>query len=233
MGIKASVDTNPPSLGGLQFVRECKVYHSCPSPLANELAIIGRSNAGKSSLINRLAGQKSLARVSSTPGRTRSLVFFGWEGYAQMLVDLPGYGFARTSKQMQREWRGLIETYLLQRPNLRALVLVMDCRRELGEQEIMLLDLARRRGLELCLAMNKCDKLGQSQLALAQRNLNNALKKHQDDFFRPQAIACSATKGRGCDRLGAWALAQLGMGDAADSGPARESEKQQPKQNNE
>ena len=195
----------------LSFLCEAKLYQLCPSPLANEVAIIGRSNAGKSSLINQIAGQKRLARVSATPGRTQSLVFFGWQQRAQTLADLPGYGFAKTSKTMQKQWQVLIEDYLLQRPNLRALVLVMDCRRSFQEQERMLVRLAQSRGLALCIALNKSDKLKAGRLAEHKRRTLNAVEAFSTAMFAPICITTSAVSGAGCEPLVAWLVEQLAL----------------------
>src|SRR6056297_859513 len=103
-----------------------------PPDTGIEVAIAGRSNCGKSSLINRICRRRGLARASRTPGRTRQLVFFELDE-ARRLVDLPGYGFAAVSRDMKRHWEGLIQSYLERRNALAGLVLVMDIRHPLKD----------------------------------------------------------------------------------------------------
>lgn len=127
-----------------------------------EVAIIGRSNVGKSSLINRITGRRSLARASATPGKTRLLNFFRVrrpEGEV-VLVDLPGYGYAKVSKQERRGWQALVERYLARRPNLRLAILLQDVRRDPGPDEIDLLPWLAARGVPVVGAATKVDRLG-------------------------------------------------------------------------
>ena len=127
-----------------------------------EVAISGRSNAGKSSLINRLCDQGSLARTSKTPGRTRQLVFFRLDP-ARHLVDLPGYGYAKVAGDLKRHWKGLIQTYLDRRQVLVGLVVVMDIRHPLKDSDVELIEWAGSRGLALHLVLTKADKLGRGK----------------------------------------------------------------------
>ena len=132
-----------------------------------EVAIIGRSNVGKSSLINRITGRRSLARASATPGKTRLLNFFRVlrpEGEV-VLVDLPGYGYAKVSKLERRGWQRLIESYLEGRANLRLAILLQDVRRDPGPDEIDLLPWLAARGGPVVGAATKVDRLSKRERA--------------------------------------------------------------------
>jgi len=134
-----------------------------------EVAFAGRSNAGKSSAINRLTERKRLARTSNTPGRTRQIVFFDLDHHRR-LVDLPGYGYAKVPAQLQDHWRALIGLYLEKRAALRGLVIVMDCRHPLKPYDGMMLDWLAVSGLPGHVILTKSDKLpsGKRKRALQQ-----------------------------------------------------------------
>lgn len=123
-----------------------------------EVAFAGRSNAGKSSAINTVTGQKALARTSKTPGRTQLINFFSLDDQRR-LVDLPGYGFAKAPEALKRRWRHSMEEYLAGRHSLRGLVLVMDVRHPLTEFDGMMIDWCAHQGLPLHLLLTKADKL--------------------------------------------------------------------------
>jgi GTP-binding protein len=127
-----------------------------------EVAILGRSNVGKSSLLNRLVGRRKLAFASSKPGTTRLLHFYRVEraGRTLLLVDLPGYGFARVARSERAAWRALIEGYLDGRRPLRACVLLQDVRRDVSDDELDLLAWLAERRIPARVALTKCDKLG-------------------------------------------------------------------------
>jgi GTP-binding protein len=127
------------------------------SPLP-EVAFAGRSNVGKSSLLNTLVRRKKLARVSNTPGRTREINFFAING-AFTLVDLPGYGYARVSKARQAEWRPLIEGYLASSRELRGVVQLLDARRDPTADDLAMLDFLAELGVPTIVAATKVDKL--------------------------------------------------------------------------
>ena len=129
-----------------------------PADTGSEVAFAGRSNAGKSSVINVITGQKSLARVSKTPGRTQLINFFTVTETVRM-VDLPGYGYARVPANMQRHWAGLVNSYLQKRRSLRGVVLITDIRRGLTEVDEMMLEWTVAAQVPLCLLLNKADKL--------------------------------------------------------------------------
>ncbi len=161
-----------------------------------EVAIAGRSNAGKSSLINRLCRQNSLARTSRTPGRTRQLVFFDLD-QQRYLVDLPGYGYAKVAGDLKRHWHGLIQSYLDRRQALVGLVVVMDIRHPLKDSDIELIEWAGGRGLALHLVLTKADKLGRGKQKEALLKLRGMI----DERVGVQLF--SATSGQGLDELNA------------------------------
>ena len=159
-----------------------------------EVAIAGRSNSGKSSLINRLCRQKSLARTSRTPGRTRQLVFFQLD-VQRHLVDLPGYGYARVAGDLKRHWQGLIQTYLERRRALKGLVVVMDIRHPLKDLDIELIEWAGERGMPQHLVLTKADKLGRGKQKEALLSVRNRI----DERVGVQVF--SATDGTGLGEL--------------------------------
>jgi GTP-binding protein len=141
-----------------------------------EVAVIGRSNVGKSSLINRITARRSLARTSGTPGKTRLLNFFRVarpEGEL-VLVDLPGYGYAKVSKGERRAWQALIERYLEKRENLRLALLLQDVRRDPGPDEIDLLPWLAARGVPVLGVATKVDRLSARERAARLRALADA-----------------------------------------------------------
>lgn len=145
-----------------------------------EFAFAGRSNVGKSSLLNKLAGRRGLARTSAEPGKTRLLHFYRVEcavddqRAAVLLVDLPGYGYAKVSKAERNRWRDLVETYLGKRDVLRVVAVLQDIRRELAESERELLTSLAERGAPGLLVLTKIDKLPAMQRGLRIRALTDA-----------------------------------------------------------
>jgi len=139
-----------------------------------EIAIVGRSNSGKSSLLNLLGGRSDLARVSKTPGRTQRIHFFAERRLGLAVVDLPGYGFAQASKADRKRFTEAIERYLIDRERLRGLVLLLDVRRTPEEDERVLADLARSRGIGLVVVATKVDKLGRAERLRRLRELDGA-----------------------------------------------------------
>ena len=168
---------NPPN--SLWTPREVSVVASArqlralPAPAFPEVAFAGRSNVGKSSLINSLIARKRLVRTSATPGCTRSLnlVRVRFPDVVFDLVDLPGYGFAKRSKSERAQWGELIERFLTSRPALRAVVLIVDLRRGLEEDDEQLVDFLRSYQREVVLVATKVDKLNRSERDKALRSL--------------------------------------------------------------
>lgn len=133
-----------PPIVSAEFAEAASTTQSLPAPVQLEVAFAGRSNVGKSTLLNGLMNRKGLARTSSTPGCTRTINFFSVktrDGLELKFVDLPGYGYAKRSKTERDAWAELIEKYLLERPTLRAVVILIDARRGVEQEELDLLEL--------------------------------------------------------------------------------------------
>jgi GTP-binding protein len=163
-----------------------------------EVALLGRSNAGKSTLLNRMVGRQRLAFASSKPGTTRLLHFYRVErpGRVLLLVDLPGYGWARVSRDERARWRTLIEGYLAKRPVLRACVLLQDLRREVGDDELDLVAWLAERGIPVIVALTKGDKLVASPRRRRAELLARAFGLPGD-----RVVATSAKTGEGIAEL--------------------------------
>jgi GTP-binding protein len=140
------------------FVKSVPKLEQAPPDEGAEVAFAGRSNAGKSSALNALTGQKSLARTSKTPGRTQQLVFFDIDPQHR-LVDLPGYGYARVPQQLKRQWAALMDRYLRERRSLQGVVLIMDCRRPLTEFDQQMLHWCQHSQMPVHVLLTKADKL--------------------------------------------------------------------------
>lgn len=147
-----------------EFVKSAaKPAHYPPATLP-EIAFAGRSNVGKSSLINVLVNRRNLVRTSSTPGRTQLINFFAVNGQF-MLVDLPGYGYAKVPLAVKREWGPMMETYLATRRTLRGVVLILDVRRTPAAEERQMLDWLRAYNIPPLLVVTKCDKVSRNERA--------------------------------------------------------------------
>jgi GTP-binding protein len=169
-----------------------------PRPTASEVAFLGRSNVGKSSLLNALVQRKKLARISSAPGKTRLIHFYRVErpGLEINLVDLPGYGYAKVSKSERARWRGLVESYLEGRPSLRAAVLLQDLRRDFSEDETLLIDWLHEREIPVVLAITKVDKLKSMRRKARLNELQKSI-----ELPKSCVVATSAEKRIGIDAL--------------------------------
>lgn len=155
-----------------QFLRAAARPADLPPPGPVEIAFAGRSNVGKSSAINALAGRRGLARTSKTPGRTQTINFYGL-GDTARLADLPGYGYARVAKALRAQWAELIGAYLKKRPSLAAVVVIMDARHPLTPLDTQLLEwLEHQRVLAL---LSKADKLSRVEQAATLKSVRAAL----------------------------------------------------------
>ncbi|HEV7594645.1 MAG TPA: ribosome biogenesis GTP-binding protein YihA/YsxC [Gemmatimonadaceae bacterium] len=162
-----------------------------PESSLPEVAFAGRSNVGKSSLLNALVRRKSFARVSRTPGRTREINFFRINNNF-VLVDLPGYGYARISKAKKAEWRPMIESYLRRTTQLRGIVLLLDIRREPSEDDRAMLDFLAELGVPTIVALTKSDKLNKSDARATVAKISRVLQLEP-----AQVIQFSAHSGEG------------------------------------
>jgi GTP-binding protein len=152
------MQSQSPNYRAARFLTSASKLSQCPPDEGWEVAFAGRSNAGKSSAINALTGNRKLARTSKTPGRTQLINFFSLSEQ-QRLVDLPGYGFAKVPEAVKREWVRQLEFYLQQRQCLRGLILLMDVRRPLQDFDRMMLDWAVAGSMPVHILLTKADKL--------------------------------------------------------------------------
>lgn len=186
-----------------QFLMSCAKLGQLPDDGQPEVALVGRSNAGKSSALNALCGQKQLARVSKTPGRTQLINLFASDD--GRLADLPGYGYAAVSREQRQSWGKLIGGYLETRETLRGLVVIMDIRHPLTPIDQQLLDWARHRGLPCHCLLTKADKLG---FGAAKQTLLGVRRQFGGDpAFTAQTF--SAVSGLGLDEFRAQVRAWL------------------------
>jgi GTP-binding protein len=168
-----------------------------PPDRGAEVAFAGRSNAGKSSALNTITGQRSLARISKAPGRTREINFFQ-VGEQRRLVDLPGYGYAKVSVNIKRDWQGSLADYLERRQSLRGLILLMDLRHPLKDHDRQLLDWAASIGLPVHVLLTKADKLKRGPAG----NVLQAVRRQLADYGdRVSVQLFSALKRSGVEQV--------------------------------
>lgn len=158
-----------------------------------EIAFAGRSNVGKSSLINVLVKRKGVARTSAKPGRTQAINFFGL-GDRLYLVDLPGYGFARVPLHVKKSWGEMVETYLRRRSNLKAVVIILDIRRDLSNGDKKLLDWLRYHGKKSIVVLTKSDKLSRHKCISRAKQIENQLQEITSD--KPILFSAKTREGR-------------------------------------
>jgi GTP-binding protein len=181
-----------------QFVAAAGSLDALPAPEGAEVAFAGRSNVGKSSLVNALTGRRALARISHTPGRTQELIFFS-SGQSLRLVDLPGYGYAAAPKHKIAAWTGLIRAYIAGRTNLARVYVLVDARHGLKVADAPLLDMLDETAVSYQLVLTKIDQLDQVELAPAIAALRGAIERRPAAF--PDIAATSARTGTGIPEL--------------------------------
>lgn len=200
-------DPSPVSVLEAAFVAEARDVAHLPPPGPPEVAIGGRSNVGKSTLLNRIAARRSLARVSKTPGRTRGLVLFDLElrlpqhpdvRSPMRLVDLPGYGYAQVPQSERQAWQVLVEGYVKHSPCLRLVLILVDARRGLADEELQLMEWLELVHVPCHVVITKADKLRASERGL----LRERLRKESRSAGTSVSLVSGAT-GEGVDAL--WA----------------------------
>jgi GTP-binding protein len=181
------------------FTQSAPSIRECPPEEGVEVAFAGRSNAGKSSAINALTNNSKLARTSKTPGRTQLINFFELST-TQRLVDLPGYGYAKVSREMKEQWQRYLSEYLRSRQCLKGLVLLMDIRHPLQEFDTTMLNWAAEAGMPVHILLTKADKLSRGNAGSTLLAVRNEMKKAQlNDLVTVQTF--SALKNTGVDLL--------------------------------
>jgi GTP-binding protein len=206
-------DPTPEQLetGRVLFAAECRFVQAAqrldhlPPPAGPEIAFAGRSNVGKSSLLNALTGHHALARVSNTPGRTRQLNFFDLGGRLT-LVDMPGYGYARAGKDIKQDWQGLMFDFLRGRPTLRRVMLLLDGRIELKPADTVVMGLLDRAAVTFQLVLTKTDAMKPAALVRKRIEVEALARAHPAAY--PDVAMTSSETGAGIPELRA-ALAAL------------------------
>ena len=167
-----------------------------PEPNLKEIAFAGRSNVGKSSLLNLLTGRKSLARVSGNPGKTRTITFYIINDEFR-IVDLPGYGYAKVSKSVSSDWGPMMEKYLSSRENLIKVIQLVDIRHAPSRQDVQMYEYLKYYGLDGIVAATKADKVSRNELSRNIAVIRKTLGMGKDD----RVIPCSSLKRTGQDEL--------------------------------
>ena len=178
----------------VSFLKSAFHPEEFPPPDRPEVAFAGRSNVGKSSLINRLLERRTLARTSSRPGKTRSINFFS-VGKDLYFADLPGYGYAAVSQKVRQNWKGLVEAYLTKRSNLRSVVVIIDIRRELEGGDLDLLSWLKAFQIHTIIVLTKIDKISKGKVNQHVEIISNQLTG--ESFDHPLIFSAKTGQGRG------------------------------------
>ena len=180
--------------GPCDFMLGVAALTQLPEAFLPEIAFAGRSNVGKSTLVNALTGRKTLAKTSNTPGRTQQLNYFNLGGHLHM-VDMPGYGYAKVSKGEREGWQKLIFDFLRGRPTLRCVFILVDSRHGLKDSDIELMKMLDDTAVQYRIILTKTDKVKSQDLQKVSEKIVGTLKKHAAGF--PGVLATSAEKGMG------------------------------------
>ena len=198
----ASLDETARKLfaGPVSFLKSAPELRFLPEPTVPEIAFAGRSNVGKSSLLNRLTNRSALARTSNTPGRTQELnIFEVGDPVRLRLVDMPGYGFAKAPKELARKWRFLVNDFLRGRPVLKRTLVLIDSRHGLKDIDRELMKMLDDAAVSYRLVLTKADKVKASELEAVEQATAEEARRHP--AAHPEIIATSSEKGLGMDRL--------------------------------
>ena len=203
-----------------EFLLSAPNLKTTPEDIEYEVAFAGRSNAGKSSAINTLTNQRSLARTSKTPGRTQQMVYFKLDEQ-RCLVDLPGYGYAKVPRDIQIKWQKELERYLEKRKALNGLVLLVDIRRNLAEYDLQMIDYAAHLNLDVFVALTKADKLNRNgaknALFAAQKLLKESSANVQIELF-------SSLKKEGIEEIHTWLDSHLNTENNTKKSPGKDKD---------
>jgi len=169
-------------INGVEYVKSAHIVEDYPYNELPEIAFAGKSNVGKSSMINKVLNRKKLARVSSKPGHTRSINFYNVDNKF-FLVDLPGYGFAKVSNEEKEKWSLLINDYLHYRENLKGIIMIIDSRHKPSKKDKVMLNWIREVGICKIIAATKADKLSNNQKAKQKKVILKTLNLREDEQF--------------------------------------------------
>lgn len=184
--------------GPVDFVKGVVSMDGLPAADRPEVCFAGRSNVGKSSLINALTGRKGLARASNTPGRTQEINYFAL-GERAYLVDLPGYGFAKAPVAVVAKWQALLKSYLAGRPTLRRAFALIDSRHGIKDVDHQIMTLLDRSAVPFQVVLTKADKVGGQSLAATIAQVQESLQQHPAAY--PELVVTSSDKGQGIATL--------------------------------